>query len=184
LVSGQHAEGPGYETEYPASNRQYFSFKPGAVFEKRRLPYASVSYGPLLFALPIPDKDPNTPVPDARWRFALDNDADRNGADVELERRPMPPKWDWPLESPLALKVPARTFDWSPTDAQPLPNAPVAGGKAETIRLIPYGCTRFRISMFPVTTKSWGSVAFIAGQGPAAKAPEGTERPRIPMNTP
>ena len=146
----------GYETEYPASNRQYFSYKPAAVFEKRRLPYESVSCGPLLFALPIADKDPNTPVPGARWQFALDNDAERNGADVELERRPMPPKWDWPLDAPMALTVPARAFDWSPTDAQSLPNAPVAGGKAETIRLVPYGCTKFRISMFPVTARSWG----------------------------
>ena len=36
-------------------------------------PYASVSYGPLLFALPIADtKDANTPDPAAKWQFALD----------------------------------------------------------------------------------------------------------------
>ena len=35
-------------------------------------PYASVSYGPLLFALPIPDTaDPNTPDPAAKWNYAL-----------------------------------------------------------------------------------------------------------------
>ena len=34
---------------------------------------------------------------------------------------------------------------------QALPAAPVEAGRAETIRLIPYGCTKFRISMFPVT---------------------------------
>ena len=35
----------------------------------RGVPYASVSYGPLLFALPIPDTtDANTPDPSARWR--------------------------------------------------------------------------------------------------------------------
>ena len=39
----------------------------------RGVPYASVSYGPLLFALPIPDTaDANTPEPTARWQFALD----------------------------------------------------------------------------------------------------------------
>jgi hypothetical protein len=145
----------GYETEYPTANHKYFSYKPSEMFEKRRLPYESVSYGPLLFALPIPDKDPNTPVPDARWQFALDNDAKLDGAEIELERRPMPSKWDWPLDAPLSLTVPAKAFDWTPTEAQPLPKAPVEGGKAETIRLIPYGCTKFRISIFPVTARSW-----------------------------
>ena len=52
----------GYETEFPAVTKSYFYYEPAAVFNKRRLPYASVGLGPLLFALPIPDKDPNTPV--------------------------------------------------------------------------------------------------------------------------
>ncbi|MCY3022809.1 MAG: glycoside hydrolase family 127 protein [Planctomycetota bacterium] len=150
----------GYETEFPASVKGYFAFEPAQVFEKRRLPYASIVLGPLLFALPIADQDPNTPAAGTaapqRWQYALDNDAGRNGADIEVERGAMPPKWDWPLDAPIALKVPAKAFDWSPTDAQALPNAPVEGNKAETIRLVPYGCTRFRISMFPVTPRAWG----------------------------
>ncbi|MGD0089086.1 MAG: beta-L-arabinofuranosidase domain-containing protein [Planctomycetota bacterium] len=145
----------GYETEFPTSVKGYFSFEPSAVFQQRRLPYESVVLGPLLFALPVADQDPNTPVPGARWQFALDNDAGRNGADVTVERGPMPPKWDWPLDAPVSLKVQAQAFDWNPTDAQALPNAPVEGTKAETIRLVPYGCTKFRISMFPVTARAW-----------------------------
>ena len=51
----------------------------------RGVPYASVSYGPLLFALPIPDTtDANTPDPSARWRFALD--AQEPGLTVERAR--------------------------------------------------------------------------------------------------
>ena len=146
----------GYETEFPASVKDYFSFEPAAVFAKRRLPYASVIAGPLLFALAIPDKDPNTPVADARWQFALDNAAEQSGADIKLERKAMPLKWDWPLDAPVALRVPARAFDWKPTDAQALPDGPVAAQEPETIRLVPYGCTKFRISMFPVTGKAWG----------------------------
>ena len=146
----------GYETEYPSYYRNYFSFEPDAVFQKRRFPYESVTYGPLLFALPIADKDPNTRVADARWRFALDVDAHRGAAEAEVERRPMPAKWDWPLDAPLAIKLPARAFDWKPSDIQPLPAEPVQGTAAETIRLVPYGCTKFRISMFPVTNKAWG----------------------------
>ena len=51
----------GYETEFPAANRQYYGPEPDAVFQPRRLPYASVVYGPLLFALPIPDVIPTRP---------------------------------------------------------------------------------------------------------------------------
>ena len=141
----------GWETAFPSENRKYYRFEPEAVFQPRRFPYASVVYGPLLFALPIRDVDPNTPAPDAKWQYALDTDAARQGGDVEVERRPMPAHWDWPLEAPLVLKAPARTFDWQPSDAQALPDKPVAGGASETVRLVPYGCTKFRISMFPVT---------------------------------
>ena len=145
----------GFETEYPPLAKDYFSFKPLAAFQKRRLPYESIFYGPLLFALAIPDKDPNTPVAGARWQYALDNEAERAGADIAVKRGPMPAKWDWPLAAPLALEAPARAFDWRPTDDQALPAAPVEAGRPETIRLVPYGCTKFRISMFPVTPKSW-----------------------------
>ena len=31
----------------------------------------------------IPDKDPNTPVTDAKWQYALDNVAELNGGDIE-----------------------------------------------------------------------------------------------------
>ncbi len=144
----------GYETEYPSMYRTYFDYKPDEVFKKRRFPYESVSYGPLLFALPIPDKDPNTRVADAKWQYALDVDPNRV-ADVKVDRRPMPSKWDWPLDAPLTITLPAKMFDWRPSDVQALPAEPVDGIAAESIRLVPYGCTKFRISMFPVTKKAW-----------------------------
>ena len=63
------------------------------------------------------------------------------------------------LYSPLAaaLTVPAQAIDWNPTDAHALPDAPVSGKGAQSIQLVPYGCTKFRISMFPVTSQAWGS---------------------------
>ena len=145
----------GYETEFPSANRKYFSFEPAEVFQPRRLPYASVLYGPLLLALPIADIYPNTPSQDAKWQYALDTDAGRHDADITVERRPMPARWDWPLDAPIALRVPARAFDWRPSDAQALPEKPVTGTASETVRLVPYGCTKFRISMFPVTPRAW-----------------------------
>ena len=144
-----------YETEFPSAIRQYFSFEPAAVFTKRRLPYASVSLGPLLFALPIADQDPNTPVPGAKWQYAVDIAAQRGGSDITVERGRMPTTWNWPLDAPVKLCVPAQAIDWHPTDAQALPSGPVTGKGPLVIRLVPYGCTKFRISMFPVTEKTW-----------------------------
>jgi hypothetical protein len=131
-------------------------------------------YGPLLFALAIPDVDPNAPVErryweyawnggawpmlrtgrESKWCFALDADPGRAESDIRVERKAMPTPWNWPLDAPVALLAPACAFDWQPTDAQALPDGPVKGGPSETIRLIPYGCTKFRISMFPVTAKT------------------------------
>ena len=113
------------------------------------LPYASVSYGPLLFALAIPDTtDENTPDPAARWKFALDVQT----PGITVERQAMPQHWNWPLTSPLQLRANAVAIDWNPTLAKPqLPNVTVPQLKpAEKITLVPYGCTKFRISMFPV----------------------------------
>lgn len=143
----------GFETEYPRENRQYLLYQPDIVFEPRRLPYASVDYGPLLFALPIRDLDANTPSPDTKWQYALDTAACQSDTSrIGVERKPMPPHWDWPLDAPVALTVPAQEFDWQPTDGQALPNEPVSGA-ASTVRLVPYGCTKFHISMFPVTSE-------------------------------
>jgi hypothetical protein len=147
----------GFETEFPAANREYFSFEPPEVFSHRRLPYASVVLGPLLFSLPIADVDANTPAAGARWRYAIDTDGRRSDGGIVVERRAMPRPWDWPADAPVMLEARARAFDWQPTDAQALPNGPVAGAAPETLRLVPYGCTKFRISMFPVTAGAWGA---------------------------
>ena len=148
------------QLEYPMANRKYFGFKPDSVFAPRRLPYESITLGPLLFALPIPDLDPNTPALGARWQFALDNNPKKEGRDITVERQPMPSHWNWPLAAPIILKVAAKDFAWVPTEAQALPDGPVAGRKAQTLALVPYGCTKFRISMFPVTSRAWNSPRF------------------------
>jgi len=148
----------GFETEFPSANRAYFAFEPAEVFQHRRLPYASVLCGPLLFALPIRDADPNTPAQDAKWKYALDTDSGRSDGNIVVMRKPMPAHWDWSLDAPVVLEAPVRAFDWNPTDANALPDNPVEGTASETVRLVPYGCTKFRISMFPVTAAAWGSV--------------------------
>jgi hypothetical protein len=109
----------------------------------------------VLFALPIPDEDSNTATPGSQWQYALDFNGRRNGPELKLTHGTMPAKWNWALDAPVALTVPARAFDWKPTDEQPLPEAPVPGSESHTLRMVPYGCTKFRVSMFPVTPKAW-----------------------------
>ena len=118
----------------------------------RGVPCASVSYGPLLFALPIPDTtDANTPDPSARWKVALD--VQEPG--LTVERGTMPARWDWPLASPLKVRANAVEVAWNPDPKAPrLPLLPAAKRKAtERLTLIPYGCAKFRISVFPVTAE-------------------------------
>jgi hypothetical protein len=114
-------------------------------------PYATVSYGPLLFALPIPDTvDANTPDPTAKWSYALD----LQSPGLAVERAPkMPANWDWPLAAPLTVRVNAIEIPWS-LDAKrprlPILAAANQGNSRQQLTLVPYGCTKFRISMFPV----------------------------------
>jgi hypothetical protein len=118
----------------------------------RGVPYASVSYGPLLFALPIPDTaDANTPDPSARWKFALDV----HEPNLTIERTAMPDRWDWPLAAPLKLRTNAVEVAWHPDPRAPrLPLLPAAKqNPPQQVTLVPYGCTKFRISMFPVTAE-------------------------------
>lgn len=142
----------GHENPYP--QHEYFK-RAGCKRTEVNNPFASVYAGPLLLALPIPDKDANTVVEEAVWQYALDFDGAGKGSDLRIERMPMPTKWSWQLDAPVVLSVPARRFDWQPTDEQPLPEAPVAGGRSEVIRLVPYGCAKFRVSMFPMTSRAW-----------------------------
>jgi DUF1680 family protein len=132
------------------------SVKTGRDANAQGAPYASVSYGPLLFALPIADtRGPNTPDPAAKWNYALDVQGEKLGADVSMERQAMPAQWDWPLASPLKLRANAVAIDWHPEPKAPrLPAEPIAKREPpERITLIPYGCTKFRISMFPITER-------------------------------
>lgn len=156
----------GQETSYP--DQDYFRQEEVPKFHQPRSrqlaqvrdvhnPFASVMYGPLLFALPIADETPNRVAPGAAWNYALN--VDPCGSGIEVVRTPMPEHWDWALSSPLRLRADAVQFDWKPTELQPLPAAPVSGGDKAKIELVPYGCTKFRVSMFPVTEKLWADRA-------------------------
>ncbi len=115
-------------------------------------PYQYVTYGPLLFSLPIPDVNNNQEDVTAKFNYMPTVTNNYTAQDVSVSFNPMPSKWMWKLEeSPILLKVKAKEIDWRPTQLQPLPSSAVKGGKPTTITLVPYGCTKFRVSMFPIS---------------------------------
>lgn len=148
----------GFENAYPKELRGYFGWIRSAMFKPRALPYASVHYGPLLLALPIPEKDHNMPLEGAKWQYALNLHPD-DATKLRVKRLPMPKHWDWPAAAPLSLQVPVRGFEWNPTATQALPTTRVTGDSGETVTLVPYGCAKFQISMFPVTPHAWEGLA-------------------------
>ena len=126
-------------------------------FQTDGAPYASVYYGPLLFALGIPEADlnNNSPAAGVEWQYALS--CALSGADITVEHRPMLSVWSaWPFDAPLTLKTRATRFHWEnngrvANNGLVMPATSVPRGATQTISLIPYGCAKFRISMFPVT---------------------------------
>jgi hypothetical protein len=142
----------GHETPFPQD--KYFTKRTLSKLTDVNNPFASVTYGPLLFALPIADETPDEPRKDAAFNYALD--AATAARSAKLHRQPLPARWSWQLDAPLKLQLPARQFDWHPTELQPLPAAPIQDAKLATITLIPYGCTKFRVSMFPVAERQGG----------------------------
>ena len=117
------------------------------------VPYASISLGPLLFSLPIPEEngDENRPVHDAVWQYALDPNRVLDA--VTVERSEIPHPWAWQREAPVQLRVQACSAQW--THDTEFPHLPMTHemelGSTQTISLIPYGCAKLRVSMFPVT---------------------------------
>ena len=122
-------------------------------------PYACVHSGPLLFVRGVPEKNENeNESTGVGWQYALDFESGRAADNMTINRTAMPAKWDWPYESPVTLTVPAQAIEWELADQAEgtLPPTPVSGKAGGMIELIPYGCAKFRISMFPVTARAWG----------------------------
>lgn len=90
-----------------------------------------------------------------RYPYALDVSPENAASEISVVRAPLPSQWTWGVDAPLQLSVQAREFDWQPTELLPLPKEPVTGGRQATVRLVPYGCTKFRVSMFPVSAATW-----------------------------
>ena len=144
----------GNETPYPQIS--YFdSYHKMAKDTTIHNPFACIYYGPLLFSLPIPDLNPNQEAPGARFNYALDVKPEDAARMITIERKEMPEHWEWSPDSPLKLVVTAQEFEWKPCENKALPEKPIKKGSPAKIKLVPYGTTKFRVSMFPVTSASY-----------------------------
>jgi hypothetical protein len=109
-------------------------------FVRGGLPYATVSLGPLLFALPLEKGE--------AWQYAL-----QKGAALTVARTSMPAVWDWPYDAPVRITVTGVEMSWP--DVWTMPSAPlnadaVNESKSVRLELVPYGCSKqFKVSMFP-----------------------------------
>ncbi len=146
LLPMQPSISEGKETPFPTTPYFRENNRPISLLDQIDNPFRCVWYGPLLFSLPLPDIDANTQG-EGEWRYALPSVAPEK---IKITREEMPDRWDWPYNSPLKLEVPAKAFNWNPSPLYPLPAGKVIDGTDTTIVLIPYGCAKFRICMFPV----------------------------------
>lgn len=129
---------------FVGSNRNYYLGYTDSIAGE---PYEYVKYGPLLYALPIKDIDENHVAKGQKYNYALSSSLGK----VKIIRKQMPDRWTWRYEeAPVQLTVDAREFPWTPTDREPLPKQKVKGGAKIRITLVPYNCTKFHVSMFPV----------------------------------
>ncbi len=144
----------GNETPYPQIS--YFDhYHPMAKDTSIHSPYGCVYFGPLLFSLPIPDTNPDQEVPGTRFNYALNVKPEEASQLITVERNKMPGHWKWSPDSPIKLTLDALEFDWKPTENQVLPGKTIEKGIPVKIQLVPYGTTKFRVTMFPVTTASY-----------------------------
>jgi len=127
----------------------------------------SIERGPLVYALKIKEDakavqgfktTPDFPAWDIRpasaWNYGLALKGYDISDQVKVLVRPIASGSPWDVDnSPIELEVPAMLIpDWKlPNKTNPkLPENPVGSGPQELVRLVPYGATRIRLTVFPL----------------------------------
>ncbi len=112
-------------------------------------PFASVCYGPLLYALPIPHADGNLnqPKPGTEWQYALDPHAT-----AVAKTQPMPDPWTW-ASAPVQVVISAYPAQFGADDSLPKELSDSTDKTPVEITLQPFATTAFRVSMFAVAKR-------------------------------
>lgn len=136
---------------------------------------AAIERGPLVYSLPVaedwrqfeppahgPGRDIKAyrlfPKQDAAWNYALliDDKEPERSVVVTRNARALQRPWAW--EAPVALEVKARrVLNWRMEGDPEHPRTPgfpfspmQLADQVETVRLVPFGCTRLRMTYLPV----------------------------------
>ncbi|MCX8157431.1 MAG: glycoside hydrolase family 127 protein [Verrucomicrobiae bacterium] len=138
--------------------------------ERRYNNSAAILRGPLYFSLRIGEEfkelqrhHPTLPVvdwevhPTTAWNYALLLDEKNPGKSFKVRRQPVGAMPFDNATAPVVLtgrgrRVPEWTLEQNSAAAPPA-SPVVAVGPLETLELVPYGCTRLRITEFPVLAK-------------------------------
>ncbi len=93
-------------------------------------------------------------LPTTPWNYGLEVDSARPEAAISVESAGAPAYQPFALEAaPIVLKAKARRlpdWKWEGRMAGKMPAGPLRpGGAAEEVRLVPMGCARLRIAVFP-----------------------------------
>ncbi|MGZ5513848.1 MAG: beta-L-arabinofuranosidase domain-containing protein [Candidatus Aminicenantales bacterium] len=174
LINGQPVEGSFAGGRYAVLNRTWrhgdevrLEFGPQIeVFEwPSRRGAVSVRRGPLWFSLKIGERWQRyggteiwpalEVLPTTPWNYGLVFEGPEAAASVRLASRNAPPFQPFALDAaPIVLRAKARRVpDWTAEGrmAGLVPGSPAKGeGPVEEVELIPMGCARLRISVFPV----------------------------------
>jgi hypothetical protein len=119
-------------------------------------PFAYVQRGPLVYSYAVDDSlDHNLAVGDIKYNMALLWNAEDPAGSFEVQEHEIGPDWRWSYaRPPVEISANVQYFEWDGFDNldPSLPIAPVVVDprRQGTINLVPYGCARFRVTMFPV----------------------------------
>lgn len=134
--------------------------------ERRWQGSVALSRGPLVFALSpaetwkqIGGDRPHADwevYPDSAWNYGLSVDADNPGASVDVTVDGPGEVPFSPDDPPVTLAVDgAQVPEWrlDGNDAGSLPRSPIeVENEREALTLLPYGCTAFRVTEFPLVS--------------------------------
>jgi len=105
----------------------------------------SETLGPLVMALNLEGADENTHREGAAWQFAYD----ASSFSAKVVRKPVKSGFAWDVDAPVEVAADLVAAMWEHDAKNPRLPKSVTPGAKQQVKLVPYGCSRMRVSMFP-----------------------------------